>query len=155
MAGKSPATDALREYRSKILSDDVETRVTVLAEKVAEYEAVAVDRQRTLGQIVSKSTWPDEAALEATVSQLREVAQRQWAAEDAVYVAFENAKKAGAKPSVLQQIGLRPEAALSAARGRAAPEPVEREPVAGEAGDAAATVAPGAPAEMPGERQSA
>ena len=93
MAGKSPATDALREYRSKILSDDVETRVTVLAEKVAEYEAVAVDRQRTLGQIVSKSTWPDEAALEATVSQLREVAQRQWAAEDAVYVAFPATKR--------------------------------------------------------------
>ncbi|WP_288336657.1 hypothetical protein [uncultured Gordonia sp.] len=118
MAGKSTAAEALREYRSKILSDDVETKVAELATVVGDYEAMSADRERTLGQVVAKASWPDAAALDATIEHLRDLARRQWAAEDAVYAAFEAAKKAGAKPSVLQQIGLRPEAALSAARGR-------------------------------------
>ncbi|UZF59279.1 hypothetical protein LH935_28245 (plasmid) [Gordonia polyisoprenivorans] len=137
MAAKSTAAEALREYRSKILSDDVESRVAELATVVGDYEAMSAERERMLGQVVAKASWPDAAALDATIEQLRGLAQRQWAAEDAVYAAFEAAKKAGAKPSVLQQIGLRPEAALSAARGRAGGENRPDAPAGSRSTDAA------------------
>ncbi|WP_045825016.1 hypothetical protein [Williamsia herbipolensis] len=96
MAGKTKAAGALEAYRREIISDGIEQRIAELSEAVAAYEANRADRK----------------------AQERELASRQERDEDAVLAAFEEAKAAGAKPSALANIGLRPETALASARAR-------------------------------------
>ncbi|WP_461666478.1 hypothetical protein [Gordonia sputi] len=96
MAGKSKAAGALEAYRREIISDGIEQRIADLSDAVAAYETNRTDRKE----------------------QERSLAQRQERDEDAVLAAFEGAKAAGAKPSALANIGLRPDAALAAARAR-------------------------------------
>lgn len=118
MASKSTASQALDAYRREILSDSVETRIAQLSEVVATYEASCRDRERQAKQLLTRTWWSDAASLRETFEQMEQLAQRQWSTEDAVLTAFEAAKAAGAKPSVLASIGLRPDAALAAARTR-------------------------------------
>ncbi|WP_146194912.1 MULTISPECIES: hypothetical protein [Gordonia] len=121
MASKTKATQALDAYRRQILSDTVETRIAELSEVVATYEATCRDRERQARALTSRSWWTDDDSLRETFDLMQALAQRQWAAEDDVLSAFEAAKAAGAKPSVLASIGLRPDAALAAARARQTP----------------------------------
>lgn len=92
----SKAGDALAAYRQQVISTDTESKIAALAAAVKTYEDNKTDRDKR------------EA----------ELAARQTADEDSVLDAFDSAKAAGAKPSVLAAIGLRPETALAAARGR-------------------------------------
>ncbi|MBT0568605.1 hypothetical protein [Williamsia sp. CHRR-6] len=98
MAAKSKAAGALEAYRREIISDGIEQRIAELSDAVAAYEANRADRK----------------------VQEKELAARQVRDEDALLVAFEEAKAAGAKPAALANIGLRPESALAAARARSA-----------------------------------
>lgn len=98
MAGKTKAAGALEAYRREIISDGIEQRIAELSEAVVAYEANRADRK----------------------AQERELAARQERDEDALLAAFEEAKAAGAKPSALANIGLRPESALASARARMA-----------------------------------
>ena len=118
MASKSTASQALDAYRREILSDSVETRIAQLSEVVATYEASCRDRDRQAKQLLTRTWWSDADSMRDTFEQMQQLAQRQWSTEDAVLTAFEAAKTAGAKPSVLASIGLRPDAALAAARAR-------------------------------------
>ena len=119
MASKTTAAqEALDAYRRELLSDSVETRIAELSGVVATYEATCRDRDRQAKALTARSWWTDANSLRDTFDRMQALAQRQWADEDAVLAAFEAAKAAGAKPSVLASIGLRPEAALTAARAR-------------------------------------
>ncbi|MFC9982703.1 hypothetical protein [Gordonia sp. NPDC127522] len=120
MASKTTAAqEALDAYRRELLSDSVETRIAELSGAVATYEATCRDRDRQAKALTARSWWSDAASLRDTFDRMEALARQQWADEDAVLAAFEAAKAAGAKPSVLASIGLRPDAALSAARARA------------------------------------
>ena len=121
MASKTTAAqEALDAYRRELLSDSVETRIAELSGAVATYEATCRDRDRQAKALTARSWWTDANSLRDTFDRMQALAQRQWADEDAVLAAFEAAKTAGAKPSVLASIGLRPDAALTAARSRQA-----------------------------------
>ncbi|ASR05622.1 hypothetical protein [Gordonia rubripertincta] len=144
MASKTKATQALDAYRREILSNTVETRIAELSEVVATYEATCRDRDRQARTLTSRSWWTDDTALRETFDLMQSLARRQWAVEDEVLSAFEAAKAAGAKPSVLASIGLRPDAALAAARARQSPvpPPTAASPASTEANDPAPVEVP-------------
>lgn len=118
MAGKSGTATALDAYRQRLLSDDVQAKIAELAEAVTSFEAAAARRDNEAAKALAGLWWVDEQKIAALAKVLHDLAADQWAAEDQVLSAFEAAKAAGAKPAVLHDIGLRPDAALSAARQR-------------------------------------
>lgn len=93
---KATSSSVLDAYRQQIIPSDTEQKIADLAAAVATYESNKADR----------------------TAQERALAQRQTEDEDAVFDAYELAKTHGAKASILSEIGLKPEGALVAARGR-------------------------------------
>ena len=93
---KATSSNVLDAYRQQIIPSDTEQKIADLAVAVATYESNKADR----------------------TSQEQALAQRQVEDEDAVFDAYELAKTHGARAAILSEIGLKPEAALVAARGR-------------------------------------
>lgn len=119
MAKTSTATGALEAYRRSLLTGDVEEKIAELAQAVAAHESNEATRQRELDKLTATKWWSDEESLSAFVERARSIAEKGWRDQDAVLNAFEAAKAAGAKPATLHEIGLRPDATLTAARARA------------------------------------
>lgn len=100
-ASRSKGTlgDALAAYRQQIIPSETEKKIADLAAAVKKYD----DNRR------------DRAEQEA------KLAERQREDEDSVFDAYETAKSHGAKATILADIGLKPDAALTAARSRRRP----------------------------------
>lgn len=89
-------TDAVEAYRQALIDDDVEKRIAELATQLGAWHSARETRKREADRL----------------------AKAEADAEDQVVAAWEAARLAGARPTALEQAGLKPVAAIAAVAKR-------------------------------------